>query len=82
MYIESVICTSQHTLEQWQKVFWLSAVVSCGTYIFFQAFGTADIQAWNYPQQKIPVDIILSQQPLNCKQNGTAGKDDGEEAED
>jgi len=82
MYIESVICTSQHTLEQWQKVFWLSAVVSCGTYIFFQAFGTADIQAWNYPQQKIPVDLIQTLQPLNCKQNGTAVKDSGEEMED
>jgi hypothetical protein len=82
MYIESVIWTSQYTLEQWQKVFWLSAVVSCGTYVFFQVFGTADIQAWNYPQQKIPDDIILSQQPLNCKQIGTAGKDDCEETED
>jgi len=82
MYIESVICTLQHTLEQWQKVFWLSAVVSCGTYIFFQAFGTADIQAWNYPQQKIPVDLIQTLQPLKCKPNGTPVKESGEETED
>jgi hypothetical protein len=63
-------------------VFWLSAVVSCGTYIFFQAFGTAEIQAWNYPQQKIPVDLIQTLQPLTSKQNGIAVKDSGEETED
>jgi hypothetical protein len=57
-------------------------VLSCGTYIFFQAFGTADIQVWNYPQQKILEDIILSQQPQNCKKYGTAGKGNGEEIED
>jgi hypothetical protein len=80
--LSQLFVTSQHALEQWQKVFWLSAVVSCGTYIVFQAFGTAEIQAWNYPQQKIPVDLIQTLQPLNCKQNGTAVKDSGEETED
>jgi hypothetical protein len=68
----------QQTLEQWQQVFWLAAVVSCCTYVFFHVFGTADIQAWNYPNQKIPVDLI---QPLHCKQNGRAFKENGEAAE-
>jgi hypothetical protein len=75
------IPTLQQTLEQWQQVFWLAAIVSCGTYVFFQAFGTADIQAWNYPNKKEPVDLIQPLQPLHCKQNGTALKDNGESAE-
>ncbi|XP_049801254.1 sialin-like isoform X1 [Schistocerca nitens] len=43
------------TLENWRHVFWVSAVVSCTTYIMFQIFGTAEIQAWNYPDQKYPL---------------------------
>jgi hypothetical protein len=77
----SDILTLQQSLEQWQQVFWLAAVVSCGTYIFFQAFGTADIQVWNYPNQKIPVDLIQPLQPVDCKQNGTVFKDNEEAAE-
>jgi hypothetical protein len=45
-------------------------------------FGTADIQSWNYPDQKIPIDLIEPLQSVNCKQNGTAFKDNGEAAED
>jgi hypothetical protein len=43
--------------------------------------GTADIQVWNYPNQKIPVDLIEPLQPVNCKQNGTAFKDNDETVE-
>ncbi|PNF40129.1 Sialin [Cryptotermes secundus] len=77
-----ILLQESQTLEQWQQVFWLAAVISCGTYIFFQVFGTADIQVWNYPNQKIPVDLIQPLQPANCKQNGTAFKENGEAAED
>nr|CAD7452132.1 unnamed protein product [Timema tahoe] len=52
------------TLEQWRHVFWVAAVVACVTYISFQCFGTADIQAWNYPDQKVPV-------PLNVESDST-----------
>nr|CAD7405287.1 unnamed protein product [Timema cristinae] len=63
-----------HTLEQWRHVFWVAAVVACVTYISFQCFGTADIQAWNYPDQKAPV-------PLNVESDSTPlrRQEEGEE---
>jgi hypothetical protein len=54
----------QQSLEQWRKVFGVTAAIAVGTYGMFQAFGTADIQAWNYPGKKYPCSAM---QLLNSK---------------
>lgn len=35
-------------------MFYVTSVIAICTYIFFQIFGTADIQPWNYPNCKVP----------------------------
>lgn len=57
--------SSQQTLDAWRQVFGVTACVACGTYIVYQIFGTGDIQAWNYPDQKYPQSIQEDSQPLN-----------------
>lgn len=52
-------------LDEWRTVFALTAFVACTTYIVYQIFGTADIQAWNYPDQKYPDFSLEDSQPLN-----------------
>ncbi|XP_069705488.1 sialin-like isoform X1 [Periplaneta americana] len=74
-----ILLQESQTLENWQQVFWLAAAVSCGTYIFFQVFGTADIQAWNYPNRTFPVESLQPLQP--CKQNGEICKNNSDAAE-
>lgn len=55
----------QQSLDSWRRVFAVTAGVSCSTYIAYQIFGTADIQAWNYPDQKYPQSIQEDSRPLN-----------------
>lgn len=51
-------------MDAWRTVFGVTAVIACGTYIVYQIFGTADIQAWNYPDQKFPPSVQEDWQPL------------------
>ncbi|XP_058802305.1 sialin-like isoform X2 [Phymastichus coffea] len=60
--------------EAWQKVFWVTAGVSCCTYIVYQIFGTADIQPWNYPDQKFPRSTSDDSQPLNDSPSHNSNK--------
>ena len=43
--------------------------MACGTYVVYQIFGTADIQPWNYPDQKYPNSVQEDWQPLNESPN-------------
>lgn len=67
--INKIICKiiyfQQQSLDSWRRVFAVTAGVSCSTYIAYQIFGTADIQAWNYPDQKYPQSIQEDSCPLN-----------------
>ncbi|KAL6435091.1 hypothetical protein ACFW04_005295 [Cataglyphis niger] len=60
-----LLTQESQSLDAWRKVFAVTAGVSCSTYIAYQMFGTADIQAWNYPDQKYPQPIQEDSQPLN-----------------
>lgn len=46
-------------------MFGLTACIACVTYIPYQLFATADIQAWNYPDQKLPQLVDDDAEPLN-----------------
>ncbi|XP_067210089.1 sialin [Linepithema humile] len=61
-----LLTQESQSLDAWRKVFAVTACVSCSTYIAYQIFGTADIQAWNYPDQKYPPSMQESI-PLNEK---------------
>ncbi|KYN00569.1 Vesicular glutamate transporter 2, partial [Cyphomyrmex costatus] len=52
-----LLTQESQSLDSWRRVFAVTAGVSCSTYIAYQIFGTADIQAWNYPDQKYPQSI-------------------------
>ncbi|XP_063985289.1 sialin [Diachasmimorpha longicaudata] len=60
-----VITQDGQTLTAWRQVFGLTSCIACGTYVIFQIFGTADIQPWNYPDQKIPQPMSDDDEPLN-----------------
>ncbi|EZA59390.1 Vesicular glutamate transporter [Ooceraea biroi] len=60
-----LLTQESQSLDAWRRVFAVTAGVSCCTYIAYQVFGTADIQAWNYPHQKYPQSIQEDSQPLN-----------------
>lgn len=66
--IEFILFFQQTSLEQWRKVFAVTAVIAVGTYFFYQAFGTADVQGWNFPDGRIPPAQIESDlRPLKAK---------------
>ncbi|XP_011500012.1 PREDICTED: vesicular glutamate transporter 3 [Ceratosolen solmsi marchali] len=60
-----LLTQESQTLDAWRKVFGVTTCVACGTYIVYQIFGTADIQPWNYPDQKYPQSVTDDSQPLN-----------------
>uniref|UniRef100_A0A1B6CNY2 Major facilitator superfamily (MFS) profile domain-containing protein n=1 Tax=Clastoptera arizonana TaxID=38151 RepID=A0A1B6CNY2_9HEMI len=62
--VAGFILKNNTSLEQWRKVFAVTSVIGVGTYFFFQFFGTAKVQAWNYPDGKIPDEDL---QPLKSK---------------
>ncbi|XP_049854324.1 sialin-like [Schistocerca gregaria] len=39
------------TLAQWDKVFYIAAATSAGTYFLYLAFGSVDEQPWNTPRE-------------------------------
>ncbi|XP_043661501.1 sialin isoform X2 [Drosophila teissieri] len=47
------IVTQEDSIEQWRRVFEVSAIISILTYLIYQLFGTAEIQTWN---KGLPVD--------------------------
>lgn len=47
--VNGAILSDQKDLTQWQYCFVLSSIVAIVTYVFFQMFGTAKTQSWNYP---------------------------------
>lgn len=63
--VAGLLTEKSQTLDAWRQVFGVTACVACGTYIVYQIFGTGDIQAWNYPDQKYPQSIQEDSQPLN-----------------
>ncbi|KAG5684804.1 hypothetical protein PVAND_014017 [Polypedilum vanderplanki] len=52
--VNGAILSDQKDLTQWQYCFLLSSFIAIVTYIMFQIYGTADTQAWNYPQGRKP----------------------------
>ncbi|XP_032686998.1 sialin-like isoform X1 [Odontomachus brunneus] len=60
-----LLTQESQSLDAWRNVFAVTAGVSCITYIAYQIFGSADIQAWNYPDQKYPQSVQEDSQPLN-----------------
>ncbi|XP_044576084.1 sialin-like [Cotesia glomerata] len=53
------------TLDAWRNVFGLTSGIACGTYIVYQIFGTAEIQPWNYVDQKRSQPVDNDIEPLN-----------------
>ncbi|XP_055383878.1 sialin [Condylostylus longicornis] len=51
--ITGFIVTNENSIMQWRTVFGLSFVIAFCTYIMFQIYGTATIQSWNYPKNKL-----------------------------
>ncbi|CAD6221555.1 GSCOCG00011611001-RA-CDS, partial [Cotesia congregata] len=43
----------------------LTSGIACGTYIVYQIFGTAEIQPWNYVDQKRSQPVDNDIEPLN-----------------
>ncbi|KRG03889.1 vesicular glutamate transporter 1 [Drosophila mojavensis] len=41
------LVAQEDSIDQWRKVFEVSGIISVLTYIFYQCFGTAEIQSWN-----------------------------------
>ncbi|KAJ6641246.1 Sialin [Pseudolycoriella hygida] len=73
--VAGVLVKDNTSLDQWQSVFGLTAVISISTYIMFQIYGTSDIQAWNYPKAK-PTDEEASKMlPPVSTPTGTTGTD-------
>ncbi|KAK3919330.1 Vesicular glutamate transporter 2 [Frankliniella fusca] len=62
--VAGFITQESQSLEQWRKVFGVSAIVAMVTYIVFQIFGTADIQDWNYPESNLPSETESPSEPL------------------
>ncbi|OXU18224.1 hypothetical protein TSAR_015894 [Trichomalopsis sarcophagae] len=63
--VAGLLTQESQSLDAWRKVFGVTACVACGTYVVYQIFGTADIQPWNYPDQKYPQSVLEDSQPLN-----------------
>ncbi|XP_060534236.1 sialin [Cylas formicarius] len=45
-----------HLMSSWRMVFYVSCFVACITYVFFQIWGTGEIQPWNYAPGQV-VDL-------------------------
>lgn len=50
-------------------MFGVTAVIAVGTYFFYQFFGTADVQSWNFPDGRIPPAQESDMRPLKAKKN-------------
>lgn len=52
--VTGMVVTNTLDREQWLTNFWITSVVAISTYVIFHIYGTAEIQAWNYPQTRLP----------------------------
>ncbi|XP_014234193.1 sialin [Trichogramma pretiosum] len=73
--------TKDQSLESYQKYYQLTAVVSCLTYGFFHFKGSADVQSWNYPDEKLP-QPAAGQEEAQSPLNDDADAEDQDEEED
>ncbi|GBN14171.1 Putative inorganic phosphate cotransporter [Araneus ventricosus] len=44
-----VMTDEKQTLEEWNKIFWISIGIIMSSGIIFCVFGSAEVQPWNYP---------------------------------
>lgn len=51
--INGLIVSDMTNANQWQYVFITTSIIASVTYIMYQIYGTADVQPWNYPSQKL-----------------------------
>ncbi|XP_012259429.2 sialin [Athalia rosae] len=72
--VAGVLTKDPQSLDSWRQVFGLSACIACGTYVVYQIFGSADIQAWNYPDKKYPQSVREDSEPLKGSPNYKNGK--------
>ena len=71
--VAGFVLKENQSLEQWRIVFAITAIVSVSTYFVFQIYGTDEVQAWNYPDNKPPAQMIEfddMSQPLKSVENG------------
>lgn len=74
--VAGFITQESQSLEQWRKVFGVSAAVAILTYGMFQIFGTADIQEWNYPDSTAVSETESPSEPL--KRRSSNNRDGGD----
>ncbi|KAK0089319.1 hypothetical protein PV326_004527, partial [Microctonus aethiopoides] len=60
-----LLTETNQTISAWRNVFGVTALISCGTYVVYQIWGTAEIQSWNYPDEKGGEPISDDVEPLN-----------------
>ncbi|KAF8787739.1 Vesicular glutamate transporter 1 like protein [Argiope bruennichi] len=46
--------TTHEALSEWKKVFWISSAIVGLSGVVYAAFGSAEVQAWNFPGGKFP----------------------------
>jgi MFS family permease len=56
--VAGFLLKENQSLEQWRIVFAVTAIVSVSTYFMFQIYGTDEVQAWNYPDNKPPAQML------------------------
>ncbi|XP_014246638.1 sialin isoform X2 [Cimex lectularius] len=78
--VAGYILKNDTTLGQWRKVFGITSIVAVGTYFVYQAFGTSEVQSWNYPKETKQLPQIEQKEPLKSP-NGTTGKNSFDEEE-
>lgn len=47
------VVTDSANVDQWKIAFITMAIIACSTYVMFHIYGTAEIQSWNFPPQKL-----------------------------
>ncbi|CAB3365410.1 Hypothetical predicted protein [Cloeon dipterum] len=62
--VAGFLLKENQSLEQWRIVFAVTAIVSVSTYFMFQIYGTDEVQAWNYPDSKPPMQQDDTNTPL------------------
>ncbi|XP_030562582.1 vesicular glutamate transporter 3 isoform X1 [Drosophila novamexicana] len=62
------LVTQEDSIDQWRTVFEVSAIIAMLTYMFYQWFGTAEIQSWNIQR---PISNQLQEaEKMFFKENG------------
>ncbi|KRF78174.1 uncharacterized protein Dvir_GJ26706, isoform A [Drosophila virilis] len=63
-----IIRVLEDSIDQWRIVFEVSGIIAMVTYMFYQWFGTAQIQSWNIQQ---PIRNQLQEtEKMFSKENG------------